>query len=310
MENLRNKVIEALEAKLGEGYRVIPKDYRKNNGLILHGICIHRENDSVSPVIYVEEFIQHCDMGEMDPGGIADIILKTYHQEKIPQNVADHLKDFGMMKERVRIRLVNHAANLRELANMPHRRYLDLAVTYYLDMELEMAGRHASAAITNELMETWGLTEDDLYRLGMDQLLAGDDCSITGMFSILRQIMQEGQDMVAERDIAELEKDRSGPEMYVATNKKRLFGANCLMHVSLLQELAESVGCSLIIFPSSVHELVIIPQKNGSEDCMGTGDVQEINATQVSRDEWLSNSIYRYDREKRKVSVYKEGAPL
>lgn len=48
MENLINKVIEALEMRLGEGYTIIPKDKRKNNGLILHGICICREGDSIS----------------------------------------------------------------------------------------------------------------------------------------------------------------------------------------------------------------------------------------------------------------------
>lgn len=36
MENLINKVIEALEMRLGEGYTIISKDKRKNNGLILH----------------------------------------------------------------------------------------------------------------------------------------------------------------------------------------------------------------------------------------------------------------------------------
>ena len=310
MENLRNKVVEALEMKLGEEYKIIPKDKRKNNGLNLHGICIHREGDSVSPTFYLEDFIQHYDMEEPNPEEIADLILKTCHQDNIPQNVADHLKDFGMMKERVRIKLINHAANLSELGNIPHRRFLDLAVTYYLDMDLAIAGQHASATITNELMEIWGITEDDLYRLGMEKMLTGDGCCITDMFSILREIMQEEMDNITESDIIELEKERNGSEMYVASNPKRFFGANCLMNVSILQNLSERMGCSLIIFPSSVHELVIIPQKNGSENCLGPVDVLAINVTQVSKDEWLSNSVYRYDREKREVSVYKEGAPL
>ena len=72
MENLINKVIETLEMRLGEGYTIIPKDKRKNNGLILHGICICREGDSISPVIYPEEFDQDCSMGNPDPEKVAD----------------------------------------------------------------------------------------------------------------------------------------------------------------------------------------------------------------------------------------------
>lgn len=313
MENLINKVIEALEMRLGEGYTIIPKDKRKNNGLILHGICICREGDSISPVIYPEEFDQDCSMGNPDPDEVADSILKIYSQSTpniIPRNVSDYLKNFIMVKEKIRIKLINHAANIGELGNIPHRKFLDLAIIYYLDMEPLITGHSASAIITNELMEIWGITEDDLYMIGMEKLLSEDGGSITDMPSILREIMQEEPSTMTESAIDEIEKDRNAPEMYVASNRKRLFGANCLMNVFLLHGLAESTGCSLIIFPSSIHELVIIPQKNGSEDCMSTEDIQEINVTQVLKEEWLSNSIYRYDRAKREVSIYKEGAPL
>ncbi len=314
MERLRNKVVEVLEKKLGDGFKIIPKDKRKNNELILHGICIYKESDSVSPVIYLEDFIQYHDMWELNAQGIADILLETYHQEycqdKTSRNVANYLGDFGIIKERVRIRLVNYAANLKEMGNIPHRKFLDLAITYYLDMESVIEDPYAFVIITNEWMERWGIAEDDLYRLGMGKLLAEDGCCITDMFSILRQIAKEEQDAITEGFIAEMEEDHDGSEVYVASNKKRLFGANCLMNLSILQELAEKMGCSLIIFPSSVHELVLIPQKNGSENCMVPTDVQAINIAQVPRDEWLSNSIYRYDSEKREVSIYKEGTPL
>lgn len=305
MENLRNKVMEALKMKLGEEYTIIPKDNRKNNGLIMHGICINREGDSVSPVIYVDELIRHCCMGEQSPEKVADQILKTYLQNEIPQNVAVHVRDFDKMKELVRIMLINHDANVSELENIPHRKFLDLAVTYYLEME-----PGASATVTNRLMEIWGITEDDLYGLGMKRLILGDDCCITDILSILRQVTQEEQDKITECAIDEMQKDRSGPEMYVATNFQKRYGANCLMNTFLLQGLAENLGHSLIIFPSSIHELVIIPQKKGIENYMSTGDVQAINISEVAREECLSNSIYRYDRERQEVSVFEEGAPL
>ena len=48
MEEFMNDVIKALEMKLGEGYRILPKEQRKNNELVLYGICIHKENESMS----------------------------------------------------------------------------------------------------------------------------------------------------------------------------------------------------------------------------------------------------------------------
>ena len=140
MENLRNKVIQALEMKLGKEYRIFPKEQRKNNEVVRHGICIRRGDDSVFPMVYVDDFVDPYAVGELTPGNIADILLECCNQDKIPLNIAEDLKDFEKKKELVRIRLVNYAANARELENSPHRRFLDLAIVYYLDMEMILPG--------------------------------------------------------------------------------------------------------------------------------------------------------------------------
>ena len=310
MEEFMNDVVKALKMKLGEGYRIFPKEQRKNNELVLYGICIHKENESVSPVVYPEQFILPYIVGVLDAEKIADILLEQCRQGKISQDMAVHLDDFGLMKDKVRIRLVNYGANSSELEGVPHRKFLDLAITYYLDMQADLAGRNGAGAVTNALMDMWGVSEDELYRLGVESLLAEDAFHTTDIFDLIRQSAQEEQDTQMEEAIAELQKDHDRPKMYVVTNQGRFYGANCLLNTSFLQEMAEDSGSSLIIFPSSVHELVILQQKNGNENRMETKDIQEINYEYLPKDEWLSNSIYRYDREKREVSVYKEGAPL
>ena len=310
MEEFVNDVIKALKMKLGEGYRIFPKEQRKNNELVLHGICIHKENESVSPVVYPEEFILPYIAGILNAEKIADILLEQCSQGKISQDMAAHLDDFGLMRDKVRIRLVNYEANTRELEGVPHRKFLDLAITYYLDMQADLAGRNGAGAITNVLMDMWGVSEDKLYRLGMERLHSKNAFQATDIFDLIRNAAQEDQDTETEEAIAELQRDQNRQKMYVVTNKGRFYGANFLLNTSFLQEMAEDSGCSLMVYPSSVHELVILPQKKGYENRMGTQDIQEINYEHLPKDEWLSNSIYRYDREKREVSVYKEGAPL
>ena len=310
MEEFMNDVIKALKMKLGEGYRIFPKEQRKNNELVLYGICIHKENESICPVVYPEQFILPYIVGVLDADKIADILLEQCRQGKISQEAAAHLGDFKLMKDKVRIRLVNYGANSSELEGVPHRKFLDLAITYYLDMQADLAGQNGAGAVTNALMDMWGVSEDELYRLGMERLLSKDTFHATDIFDVIRQSAQEEQDTQLEEAIAELQKDHGRPKMYVVTNQGRFYGANCLLNTSFLQEMAEDSGSSLIIFPSSVHELVILQQKNGNENRMETKDIQEINYEYLPKDEWLSNSIYRYDREKREVSVYKEGAPL
>lgn len=152
MEKLRSDVIKELEMRLGEGYRAVPKDKSENNGLILHGICIHKEGDSIGSVMYLEKFIWPCAGGKQNPGKIADDFLEIYRQGYIPNGAVSGIKNFRLAEGMIRIKLVNYAANLEELVNRPYRKFLDLAVTYYLDMELVEAGPHVFAVITNELM--------------------------------------------------------------------------------------------------------------------------------------------------------------
>ena len=79
---------------------------------------------------------------------------------------------------------------------------------------------------------------------------------------------------------------------------------------SFLQQMADSKGCDLNIYPGSVNVLVIEPVKDGNGDRINTEDVWEVNRNSVPKEEWLSNSIYRYDRAKQEICIYREGAPF
>lgn len=109
---------------------------------------------------------------------------------------------------------------------------------------------------------------------------------------------------------AESLKDRNLPELYVASNRKHFYGASCMLNTTFLEKMAEDKGCSLMIYPGSVHEVIILPQKNGGGECLDAKSVQEINQCCTLRDEWLSNSVYRYDREKQEICIYEKGEPL
>lgn len=311
MEKFMNDVIKALKMKLGEEYQVFPKEQRKNNGLALYGICIHKEGEVISPVVYPWEYMMPYIAGILNAEKIADLLLEQCCHREISQSAADHLKDFGLIKEKVRIKLINHDANMGNLENCPYRRFLDLAITYYLDMELAAAGQNAFIPVTNELMEVWGVCEDELYRLGMEKLLTKDACHAAELLTVAREIAREEQDEETEKALAELEKEQAeqkdSPEMYVVSNRKCFFGAACLLNIPYLRKMAERKGSDLIIYPSSVDEIIVLLLKGKTMD---TEDIREINEHSLPKEKRLSNSIYCYDREKQEVSIYREGEPL
>ena len=58
IEEFTEKVRDAVEKGLGNGYRVEAKEMRKNNGVILHGLMVLEEGRNVAPTIYLDTFLE------------------------------------------------------------------------------------------------------------------------------------------------------------------------------------------------------------------------------------------------------------
>ncbi len=311
MEEFREIIIKELEKRLGEEYLIIPQDRCKNNGLNLHGICIHRKSENISPIVYLEEFILPYAAGLLSLEKIIGLVLEKCDMKEIPPNLVSHLKEFDMMKDKVGISVINYDANAVRLAHIPHRKFLDLAITYYLDMGVEIAGKNGAIAVTDELMEIWEVTEDDLYKLGITKLLTRDVFHAVDLISLVRELAQEEQNEEAVRFLDEVAKNNVlRKDMYIVSNEKHLLGAGCLLNKPFWKELADNKQSDLIIYPSNIDELIIFPVMDGNRGRISTDDIQEINVKTVPREEQLSNSIYLYDRARQELSIYKKGEPL
>ncbi|MDE7418178.1 MAG: hypothetical protein K2N44_18055 [Lachnospiraceae bacterium] len=74
MEEFTNNVIKALKMKLGEGYRIFSKEQRKNNELVLYGICIHKENESMLSKAVTDEPAERSGSSALGHQTLPDII--------------------------------------------------------------------------------------------------------------------------------------------------------------------------------------------------------------------------------------------
>ncbi|MBR4759236.1 MAG: hypothetical protein IK078_03695, partial [Lachnospiraceae bacterium] len=93
--------------------------------------------------------------------------------------------------------------------------------------------------------------------------------------------------------------------MYVMSNRVRQNGAATMAYPDALADFAEKVGKSLYIIPSSIHEVLLIPEAGhmGGLNSM----VQEVNRSELNPKEVLADHVYYYDKaERRIVSVLRE----
>jgi len=91
--------------------------------------------------------------------------------------------------------------------------------------------------------------------------------------------------------------------MYVLSNKSKLNGSGCIFYHNLLHNLCEKLECDLYILPSSIHEVILIPAYDHDSYDELTSMVKEVNSTQLSKEEILSDHVYFYSRETGQISM-------
>ena len=90
--------------------------------------------------------------------------------------------------------------------------------------------------------------------------------------------------------------------MWVITNDRGINGAVSMLYEEKLHTLAEKLESDLYILPSSVHEVIAVSASMGEPNQLAEM-VAEINMAQVSLEERLSNQVYHYDKDLRKLTL-------
>ena len=85
--------------------------------------------------------------------------------------------------------------------------------------------------------------------------------------------------------------------VYILTNSKKVNGASCILYKNLLRNFACEKNENFYIIPSSIHEVLLVPESQGLKMDELKSMVQEVNDTELDREEILSYSVYYYNRE-------------
>jgi hypothetical protein len=91
--------------------------------------------------------------------------------------------------------------------------------------------------------------------------------------------------------------------MYVLTNSQKLNGAACILYKGLLMRFAERIASDLYVIPSSVHEVLLLSAAEQGDHPKLNEIVREVNTSQLSQEEILSDHIYYFSRETGQLSI-------
>lgn len=320
-EEFISQIKGGIEEYVGDTAVVSESTVLKNNDVRLHGISIMPREGNVSPTIYLREYFAEYERGRK----ISDIILEIinrYEESRIHTTInLDFFADYEEVRKRVLYKLVSYDKNEELLKEIPHVRYLDLAIVFYCMLMHDELGS-ATILIYNKHMELWNAAIEDIRDaagINTRRLLG---FQIKGLEEVMKELIVEGlregllQECEAagipypeQDDIAEFAEymlraangAAGGLPMYVLSNKEKMNGAGCLLYGDVLAEFADELHQDLFILPSSIHEVILVPTEGQSNHERLTKIVQEVNATQVEEDEILADHVYYFSRNQRKV---------
>lgn len=276
----------------------------KNNGQILDGISIQYPGTTMAPTIYLNSFYEQHRHGSSMEEIIGDI-LDLLTGNPIPAGLQpDQISQFEYVKDKIMFKVIHAASNQMLLQNLPHIEVLDLAVVFYLFLERNATGQ-MTALIHKEHQMMWGVSEEKLMELASVNTPAAFPFEIKSMASVLKEIalVHLGDQYDESMMDLLLEEDEHPMPLYVLTNESGLNGACCMLYPDCLRQFADTVGCDLIVLPSSVHEVLVTPDLIGSAyDDFGEM-VTFINQREVPLEDQLSNQVYRYSRETGELEI-------
>ena len=170
---------------------------------------------------------------------------------------------------------------------------MDLSIVFYLYIQGNDNGI-MTAAVSDYHTKTWGITADELYTQSLLNTPRLFPPVISSMACILENL-----------DPEHLQYNPSLPEtpFYVLTNKNGINGAACVLYKDVIKNFAEGMDRDILILPSSIHEVLLLPD----DDQLPYRDLADlvtfINQTEVPAEDRLSNQVYRYSRLKDQFSV-------
>lgn len=292
-EEFKNEIVGKIRKFLPESFAsadVSIQMVRKNNDLQLTGLIIRSAESNISPTIYLEEFFEEyengADMGEI----LSKIAYVRMNQEVSEKFDVSQITDFEQVKRKLVPRLVNADMNAALLDGSPHTLIEDLAVIYCVLLDQSEDGT-ASVTVTNELMNMWNTTVEELHEIAVANLSDIIPSTFRGMTEVMSEMMS-----MSKEDMEMLDIPTDEEQMYVLTNTMKLNGAAALLDKKMMNEIVETFG-EFFILPSSIHEVLIVPAKPGMTAENLENIVREVNTTQVQLEDKLSDYVYIYSME-------------
>lgn len=199
--------------------------------------------------------------------------------------------------------LIPREGNEELLEEIPHIAFGKMEIIFKFILLEPVDGMNVSCNVPTSYIEECGWDEERLLEVAMDSQM------YKGQIHVM-PFRQMADTLLMGNDGKELESDWDGikedsMKLVLITNSLRLYGAAEMLDKVMLERLSNIYSEDLYILPASIHECLAVPM-----GAMPLGNLQEmlqdINQNHLTREDWLSDDVYVFDRHTRDIRIAHE----
>lgn len=300
------EIAAVVSKKMGKEYSARILKVTKNNNLELDSLVLLKEGKNFAPNIYLlpyyEAYIEGISIEEL-----SERLCNIYNNCSVPIVGDNFAYTFEEMKSNLTYRLVNYEKNKKLLEKIPYIKFLDLAITFHCLVQNNADGI-GTIRVTNEHLEIWEVSKDEIHRFAIDNTLKRFPPIIRSMDEVIKQMLSDEMDFEdlpeeLRQSFASEVLEPKQTKMYILSNFQGINGATSLLYLNILKDFGDKINSDFYILPSSIHEVILVPYDKSITKESLSEMVRDINQTQVACDEVLSDKVYYFSRENNTISV-------
>lgn len=280
-----------LQSRINEKESVSLKTLKKNNGKIKDCISIEEKGVNLIPQIHIQELYEdYCETQDIDK--IVEKVLELARTKKFVK-YEQIFPSWNQIKEQIECKLISYKLNEEWLVDVPYKKFLDLALVFQIRLQNSESGV-ASTPVTYSILQTLGITAEELMQVGWEQLQKE------------RYVVKDIEEIIMEFLGFDVKDQECSGKEFVMTNEEKFYGAAGMLRIDEMKVFAEKVDDNFYILPSSIHELILVPNNIGLNSEELRSMVKKVNSEKVELEDRLSDSLYYFDREKEEVILIEE----
>lgn len=175
----------------------------------------------------------------------------------------------------------------------PYRKWNDLYLIYRSILPNQSEDLVTTMLISNFIMKRLKFTEEELFQFAKTNTAKRTGIIVKPLSNPFSDIFDFCNEMSAKTDIWNFSDDTS--DSTILSNKNYMNGAALILCDEVMDKVVEHYKVNVLyILPSSIHEVIIIPDSDSVDVEYLKNMVYEINRSTVAPEERLSDHVYKY----------------